>query len=264
MTHYLLPLIFIAVIYIAMVAMNERYRLFSVDHFSSTTTKIIAYLWLGLLLFGLVILITGSSLKIPTAQELARVPFYSLFGLHAILFIFLLGWWLLTSRPPIGEFLNIPRRGNGEAVLTGFAVGVGGWIFTISIAVIIGLLLVASGVMPKNPAPSPMIGWMAALPLWKKCVIVLSAMTIEEAFFRGWLQKRIGVIASTILFALAHSGLGQPFLLIGVSLISLVIGFTFYRTKNLIPGIIAHGIFDAVQLFVIIPIVFKMTGMGAG
>jgi len=264
MNHFILPLIFITLIYAAMIVMNERYRLFSVDHFSSTTMKVIAYLWLGIFLFGLVILITGSSLRIPTAQELRRVPFYSLFGLHAILFIFLLGWWLLTQRPPLGEFLNIPRRGNGEAVLTGFAVGVGGWIVTISIALIIGVILVASGLMPKNPQPSPMIGWMAALPLWKKCVIVLSAMTIEEAFFRGWLQKRIGVIASTILFALAHSGLGQPFLLIGVTLISLVIGFTFYRTKNLIPGIIAHGIFDAVQLFVIIPIVFKTTGMGAG
>lgn len=264
MNHYILPLIFIAVVYFGMIFMNERYRLFSTDHFSSTVTKVVAYLWLGILMFGLAVLITGSSLRIPTAKELARVPFYSLFGLHAILFVFLLGWWLLTKRPPLVEFLNIPRRGNGEAVLTGFAVGVGGWIFTITLAVIIGLILVASGVMPKNPTPSPMIGWMAALPLWKKCVIVLSAMTIEEAFFRGWLQKRIGLIASTILFALAHSGLGQPFLLIGVTLISLVIGFTFYRTKNLIPGIIAHGIFDAVQLFVIIPVVFKMSGMGAG
>ena len=138
----------------------------------------------------------------------------------------------------------------------------GGWIFTISIAVIIGLLLVASGVMPKNPTPSPMIGWMAALPLWKKCVIVLSAMTIEEAFFRGWLQKRVGLIASTILFAVAHSGFGQPLLLIGVALISLVIGITFYRTKNLLPGIIAHGVFDGIQLFVVIPILFRLIGMG--
>ena len=263
MHHYIFPLIFIALVYVVMIVMNERYRLFSADHFSSPAMKLLAYLWLGILMFGLAILITGSSLKTPTAQELARVPFYSLFGLHAILFIFLLGWWLLTRRPSIGEFLNIPRRGNGEAVLTGFAVGVGGWIFTLSIALMIGLLLTASGLMPKNVQPSPMVAWMAALPLWKKIVIVLSAMTIEEAFFRGWLQKRIGVIASTALFALAHSGLGQPFLLIGVSLISLVIGFTFYRTKNLIPGIIAHGIFDAVQLFVIIPVVFKMSGMGA-
>ena len=263
MHHYIFPLLFIAVVYIAMVVMNERYRLFSSDHFSSPVMKVLAYLWLAVLMFGLVILITGSSLRVPTARELARVPFYSLFGLHAILFVFLVGWWLLTRRPPIGEFLNIPRRGNGEAVLTGFAVGVGGWLFTLAVALMIGLILTASGLIPKNPQPSPMVAWMAALPIWKKGIIVLSAMTIEEAFFRGWLQKRIGVIASTTLFALAHSGLGQPLLLIGVSVISLVIGFTFYRTKNLLPGIIAHGIFDAVQLFVIIPVVFKMSGMGA-
>ncbi len=263
MKHYLLPLIFIAVVYIAMIVMNERYRFFSADRFSSPLMKVLAYILLALLMFGLAILITASSLRIPTAQELARQPFYLLFGLHAILFVFLLGWWLLTRRPPIGEFLSIPRQGNGDAVLTGFAVGVGGWIFTISVALVIGLILTASGLMPKHPQPSPMIAWIAGLPVWKKAMIVLSAMTIEEAFFRGWLQKRIGIIASTALFALAHSGLGQPFLLIGVSVISLVIGFTFYRTKNLIPGIIAHGIFDAVQLFVIIPVVFKMSGMGA-
>jgi membrane protease YdiL (CAAX protease family) len=263
MHHYIFPLTFIALVYIAMIVMNERYRLFSVDRFSSPLTKVLAHIWLGLLMFSLAILITGSSLKTPTAKELARVPFYSLFALHAILFVFLLGWWLLTRRPPIGEFLNIPRHGNAQAVLIGFAVGVGGWIFTITVALMIGLILNAAGLIPKNVQPSPMVAWMVALPLWKKGVIVLSAMTIEEAFFRGWLQKRIGVIASTVLFALAHSGLGQPLLLIGVSVISLIIGFTFYRTKNLIPGIIAHGIFDAVQLFVIIPIVFKMSGMGA-
>ncbi len=261
--HYILPLAFIAVIYIAMIVMNERYRLFSTDHFSSPVTKTLAYLWLAVLMFGLAILVTGSSLKTPTAVELARVPFYSLFALHAILIIFLLGWWLLTQRPPIGEFLSIPRHGNGEAVLTGFAVGVGGWIVTLSVALVIALILSASGLIPKNPHPSPMVGWMAALPLWKKGVIVLSAMTVEEAFFRAWLQKRIGVIGSTALFAIAHSGLGQPLLLIGISVISLIIGFTFYRTKNIIPGIIAHGIFDAVQLFVLIPVVFKMSGMGA-
>jgi membrane protease YdiL (CAAX protease family) len=98
------------------------------------------------------------------------------------------------------------------------------------------------------------------MPLWKRGIVVLSAMTVEEAFFRGWLQKRFGLIVSTILFALAHVGLGQPFLLIGVSVISLVIGTVFYRTKNLIPGVIAHGIFDAVQLFVVIPIVYSIGG----
>src|SRR4051812_40105636 len=147
-------------------------------------------------------------------------------------------------------------------MLSGLAIGLGGWIFTITLALMIALILRATGVLPKDMQPSPMIAWMAAFPAWKKATVVLSAMTIEEAFFRGWLQKRVGLILSTILFATAHFGLGQPFLLIGVGLISLIIGFTFYRTKNLIPGVIAHGVFDAVQLFVIIPIAFKATGIG--
>ena len=144
--------------------------------------------------------------------------------------------------------------------MTGFAVGVGGWIFTIICALLIALILKATGLLPGPAQPPPMIAWMAALPIWKKVLVVLSAMTVEEAFFRGWLQKRVGLIASTLLFALAHAGLGQPFLLIGVAIISLIIGFTFYRTKNLIPGVIAHGVFDAVQLFVVIPIAFKAVG----
>lgn len=263
MHPYLFPVAFIAVVYFAMIYLNERYALFASDHFPSVTAKLIAYVWLGLLMFGLVIEVTASSMHVPTTQELARVPFWQLFLLHAILVAFLAGWWLLTGRPPLAKFLNLRRDDAGEMVLTGFAVGVGGWIFTLIAAALIVAILAASGLIPVKPTISPMIGWMAALPLWKKATIVVSAMTIEEAFFRGWLQKRIGLIASTILFALAHSGFGQPLLLIGVAMISLVIGVTFYRTKNLLPGIIAHGVFDGVQLFVIIPIVFKMYGLGA-
>ncbi len=259
---FILPVAFIAVVWFGLIYCNERYNLFSVDRFRSNGMKWAAYLWIGALLFTLAILIVASALHPATAKELAIVPFYSLFMLHAILIVFLFGWWLLTERPPLDTFLNIRRDHPGQAVMTGLAVGVGGWIGTIVLALAIALVLTALGLIPKNPQPSPMIGWMAALPLWKKGAIVFSAMTVEEAFFRGWLQKRVGLVASTLLFALAHSGLGQPLLLIGVAIISLVIGFTFYRTKNLIPGIIAHGVFDGVQLFVIIPIVFKITGIG--
>jgi membrane protease YdiL (CAAX protease family) len=96
----------------------------------------------------------------------------------------------------------------------------------------------------------------------RKILIVLSAMTIEEAFFRGWLQKRVGLVASTILFAVGHAGYGQPFMLVGVLVISLVIGYTFYRTKNLVPCIVAHGVFDAIQLFVIVPVALKFIPVG--
>lgn len=175
--------------------------------------------------------------------------------------IFLLGWWLAAGRPPLSRFLNFQPGKTGEAIAIGVAVGVGGWLITITAALTVALLLRAMGLLPEDAQPSPMVGFMAGLAWWKKVIIVLSAMTVEEFFFRSWLQKRVGLIASTGLFALAHFTLGQPLLLIGITVISLIIGFTFYRTKNVLPGIVAHGVFDAIQLFVIIPVAFQITGM---
>jgi membrane protease YdiL (CAAX protease family) len=208
------------------------------------------------------VLVTASAHTPPTAKQLAKTPFYSLFLLHVILIIFLFGWWAVSGRPGIREFLNIRHERPGEVVAIGVAVGVGGWIFTIIMALLVALLLKNVGVLEEAPQPPPMIGWMAALPIWKKALIILSAMTVEEAFFRSFLQKRVGLLASTILFALAHFTYGNPLLLIGVTVISLIIGATFYRTKNVLPGVLAHGVFDAVQLFVIVPIAFRMMGAG--
>jgi membrane protease YdiL (CAAX protease family) len=260
MIPYAFAIVLMTIVWMTVIYLNERRNLLSADQFASAGMKYFAYGWLGFFLILLCVLVANSAKNPAQASDLARTPFYALFSLHAILIMFLAGWWIATSRPPLRQFLNIQREGAGEAVLTGLAVGVGGWIFTLVVALTFAAILSATGLIDK-PQPSPVIGFMAALPFWKKVVLVLSAMTVEEAFFRSWLQKRIGLIASTVLFAMAHFTLGQPLLLIGVAMISLVIGFTFYRTKNVIPGVIAHGVFDAVQLFVIIPIAFKLTGL---
>ncbi|MBV9492749.1 MAG: CPBP family intramembrane metalloprotease [Acidobacteria bacterium] len=262
MSPFLLPMIGIALVWLVMIVLNETIGLFRCDHFSGPGLKYAAYVWLGLFLFLLTFLVTASAQREPSPKEIASTPFYSLFGLHAILVVFLVGWWLLSGLPSIGTFLNLRREKLGEATLAGFAIGVGGWMITIAVAIVVALLLSAAGLIPKNMKPSPMIGFLAAMPIWKKILIVLSAMTVEEAFFRGWLQKRIGLIASTLLFASAHVTLGQPLLLIGVFVVSLIIGTTFYRTRNLLPGVIAHGVFDAIQLFVIIPIAFRFADLG--
>jgi membrane protease YdiL (CAAX protease family) len=262
MNIYIAPIGVALLVSLGMIIGNEKYGLLRCDEFASRAAKLFAYAWLTLFLLILGLATTFASTHLPTPAQLAQTPFYALFELHVIFVIFLLGWWLATRRPPLTRFFNIQREKVGEAVLTGFAVGLGGWIFTIVAILLIAVILKGLGLVPGKLEPSPMIAFLAKVAWWKKALIVCSAMTVEEALFRGFFQKRIGLIASTILFALAHTGLGQPFLLIGVTIISLVIGFTFYRTKNLIPGVIAHGVFDAVQIFVIIPIAFRVTGMG--
>lgn len=257
---YLFSVTFTLIVFGAIVFANEKYGLLSCDRFANTAVKVFAYAWLGFFMLLLTALVTGSALTQPTAKQLARTPFYSLFLLHALLVIFLTGWWAASGRPAIREFLNIRHERPMEVVAIGASVGVGGWVLTILCAIVFGLILKATGLIQEPPEPPPMIAWMAALPLWKKALIVLSAMTIEEAFFRSFLQKRIGLVASTLLFALAHFTYGNPLLLIGVTIISLIIGTTFYRTKNVLPGVLAHGVFDAIQLFVIVPIAFRVIG----
>ena len=263
MLPFALSITFTFLIWITIVALNERFNFLSSDHFPSQGAKYFAYGWLGLLMIGLTIMVTGSALAPATAKQLAKTPFYAVFLLHAILVIFLVGWWLATGRPKLCEFLNIRHEKPAEVIAIGLSVGVGGWMFTLTAALIIALILRAVGVVNEPSDPPAAIGWMVSLPVWKKMLIVLSAATVEEAFFRSFLQKRIGLIASTLLFALAHFTYGNPLLLVGVTIISLVIGITFYRTKNVLPGMIAHGLFDAIQLFVLVPIAYKLMGAGA-
>ena len=260
---YILSVAFVLIVWIAIVVLNERYNLLSCDRFSTPAMKWLAYAWLGLFMVTLAALVTGSALTPPTSKQLESVPFYSLFMLHMVLIVFLAGWWALSGRPGLKEYLNIRHERPAEVLAIGTAVGVGGWMLTLLLAMLVALGLQATGMLEEPPDPPAMIGWMAALPVWKKALIVLSAMTVEEFFFRSFLQKRIGLVASTILFALAHFTYGNPLLLIGVTIISLIIGITFYRTKNVIPGILAHGVFDAIQLFVIVPIAVKVTGIGS-
>ena len=253
--------IFMVVVWLAIVIANERFGILRCDDFPNAAAKWFAYVWLLAFLIVIGAATAYTAAHPPTAQQLAHMSFAGFFLLHLLLVVFLLGWWLATRLPSPRVFLNIPREGNGEAVLAGFAIGLGGWIVTIIFVLLFALILKAGGLLPENVQPPAMIAYMARIAWWKKALVVLSAMTVEEAFFRGFLQKRIGLIASTILFALAHAGYAQPMLLIGVTVISLIIGTAFYRTKSLVPGVIAHGVFDAVQLFVIIPVAFRIAGM---
>lgn len=255
---FLIAIIVSALALGTIIVLHERYGFLAVDRFPNATSKVVAYAWLGVLFFVMSGLVIASSRSPVRTIEPDQVSFWSLFLLHVILVIFLAGWWTLSGRPPIRSFLNWQPADGSRAAAVGLAVGVGGWALTIGAALTIALILSAFDLIPKDLKPSPMIPWMATLPMWKKGVIVLMAMTVEEAFFRGFLQKRIGLVASTILFALAHAGYGQPFMLIGVTIISIVIGATFYWTKDLRPCIVAHGVFDAIQLFVIVPLVLKL------
>jgi membrane protease YdiL (CAAX protease family) len=126
-------------------------------------------------------------------------------------------------------------------------------------AVIVALLTVAAilwmlGQQELLPStPPPMIEWIVTLPVVLRIAISLSAGVVEELFFRGFLQPRVGIGFSSLLFVLAHLSYDEPFMLVGIALLSLAFAGLVAWRQNVWPAIVAHAVFDGVQLLILIP-----------
>ena len=96
-------------------------------------------------------------------------------------------------------------------------------------------------------------------------VMVFFVGLVEEIIFRSLLQTRLekvfgtwqGLLVTSLLFGLMHSGYGTFYEILYVSFVGLTIGYIFQKTKSLFLITIVHG-FVNVFLFGIIPHV----GMG--
>ncbi|HEX7421207.1 MAG TPA: hypothetical protein VF505_15060, partial [Thermoanaerobaculia bacterium] len=93
--------ILMTAVWMTIIYLNETRNLLSCDHFKTVGMKFFAYGWLGLFLLLLGVLVANAAKNPARASDLARTPFYALFSLHAILIMFLIGWWLATGRPPL-------------------------------------------------------------------------------------------------------------------------------------------------------------------
>lgn len=143
----------------------------------------------------------------------------------------------------------------------GIVLGISAWMAVILALIAIAGVLMALGLKDSMPQEPPaMVPFIASLPVVVRLLISLSAGVVEETFFRGFLQPRIGIVLSTAFFALAHLSYGQPFMLVGITMLSLIYALLVKWRQNLWPAIAAHALFDGVQLLVIVPGVLRLMG----
>jgi len=194
----------------------------------------------------------------------AEIPTERLFTLHAILLGALLVWLLLgfAGEPLAGLALPrvfarqlglAPRRPLAE---TGIGLGLGllVWpVLLLCLLAVMGVVFALGGEKLLPQQPPALIVWVAGLPVGLKVALALSAGLVEEVFFRGFLQPRVGIAVSTLLFVLAHLSYDQPFMLVGITVLSLVFAALVWWRQNIWPAVAAHFLFDAVQLLVVIP-----------
>ena len=224
-------------------------------------------------------------------RDLSGLTTPRLFDLHLLLILTVVSWFLLGFAgvrpaplpPPPPDIAELPdgrvppappprvpllRRFQEQfgfaapsvprEIGIGVLVGAGSWGAVLAVAILLGLLLMALGKEDALPTEPPaLIPWLAALPVGVRILISLSAGVVEETFFRGFLQPRIGIFLSSLLFVLAHVSYGQPFMLVGIATLSLIYAFLVRWRQNIWPAIAAHFLFDAVQLLVVIPMTLE-------
>lgn len=153
----------------------------------------------------------------------------------------------------------------GREIGLGIILGIGAWLAVLlALMGVAGVLWALGGKDAVPRQPPALVPFIAGLPILVRALISLSAGVVEETFFRGFLQPRVGIVLSTAFFALAHLSYGQPFMLIGITLLSLIYGLLVKWRQNVWAAITAHTFFDGVQLLVIVPSVLRMIqGTGA-
>jgi membrane protease YdiL (CAAX protease family) len=153
---------------------------------------------------------------------------------------------------------DIPRE-----IGLGVLLGIGAWVAVLlALMVIVGALWALGGEKVVPNSPPALIPLIAGLPAGVRFLVSLSAGVVEESFFRGFLQPRIGIFFSTLFFVVAHLSYGQWFMLIGITLLSLIYGFLVKWRQNLWSAMAAHALFDGVQLLVVVPAALHMMGAG--
>lgn len=214
--------------------------------------------------------------------DLSQAGAWTLFALHAVIAATLLAWGVLAFPPRRAAAPAVPnpdavpdtRSGTGlgalarafrlaeaqpgREIVVGLITGVAIWAAVLATVSALAVALTMAGREDWLPqGPPALVSFIAAQPFWVRLLGSLSAGFVEETFFRGFLQPRVGIGLSTGLFVLAHWSYGEPFMLVGVTLLSLIYAGLARWRGSVWAAATAHAVFDGVQLLVLIPLALK-------
>lgn len=131
------------------------------------------------------------------------------------------------------------------------------WLYLLLIPLIICMLIVAEAIISLLPMPDAVLRFfeeMVNLDLAGYLVVGISAPILEEFIFRGvflkgFLKKydaKKAIIWSALIFGIFHM---NPWQFIPAFLIGLVIGWLYYKTKSLLPGLFIHFLNNSLSFY---------------
>ncbi len=74
----------------------------------------------------------------------------------------------------------------------------------------------------------------------------------EELFFRGYLQKRVGVVFASVLFAALHWSYGSVVEVLAAFVVSILLGFELRKNNDLHACILAHAGYNMITIVLVL------------
>lgn len=211
----------------------------------ATVAHVVLGLDLGLLGLSTVVAALAAIQQAINPQPLAPVS-PELLWANAIVTLLLMGavpfgWFLATRLPPLAGTLAALRL---HTPLPSLAKGVGLGLLSLGVLFAVGLAMERLGWIEPNPVADALfesVDWPLAI------MLSVGAAVGEEIFFRGLLQRWLGVWGQAALFGLSHASYGTVLQLVVPAALGLLFGLLVKRGASLWLVIAAHFTFDFVQ-----------------
>jgi len=164
-------------------------------------------------------------------------------GFYAVVLAVAIAWTWIEGRSLL--YADAAAAVRGIALFWDPAVGL------LAAAGAIALSRALTGFAPWGERAARLLAALIGRRGWRDCLILAAASGLaEEALFRGALQPRVGLVAASALFGLAHFTPRRdlwPWLGFAVAA-GFLLGGLFALTGNLVAPIVAHAGINAVNL----------------
>lgn len=153
--------------------------------------------------------------------------------------------WTLTMYGPglqaVGIRLALRSKWPGRDLFLGLAAGVVALVGTVFVMFVLSKLVE----LPRNEVVEALGGVLS----WQTVFLVaLVSSTTEELFFRGFLQARIGIVPTNVLFGFAHLSYGIPMQVVLPMGLGFLFSYLTVRTRSILPATVAHFVYNLTQL----------------
>lgn len=155
--------------------------------------------------------------------------------------------FLIWKKLDIGNELGLEPKGFWKDFSGSFFLFIALFVSSIAISIVISLL----GLNDLAVVESSIETLISTVPLFVAYAMVVRVFA-EEVFFRGFLVKRIGILWSSLAFALLHILYGSVAEVIGAFFLGIVLAWWFSKNNSLLQNYMGHFLYNSVIIIILV------------